>query len=129
MARWTGFKLRLKNGRNLFIITAYRVCSQTSSSIGPETAYNQQKLNLALAGLINPDPRKQFQTNLITCIKKLQTPMDDVLVAMDANEALDESSHGIMYLMRECKLIHIFHQYHGVCPAFATYDKENKRLD
>jgi hypothetical protein len=31
--------------------------------------------------------------------------------------------------MRECKLIDLFHQHHGICPAFPTYDDGRNRLD
>jgi hypothetical protein len=60
MGRWCGIKMRLKGERYIYIITAYRVCNQQSSSIGPETAFRQQQLLLALDSFVNPDPRKQF---------------------------------------------------------------------
>ena len=56
--RWCGTKLRMKGDRHLYIITAYRVCKQHSASVGPETAYRQQELLLALEGFSKPDPRK-----------------------------------------------------------------------
>jgi hypothetical protein len=31
--------------------------------------------------------------------------------------------------MRECRLIDVFHQHHGVYPDFATFDLSSKRLD
>jgi hypothetical protein len=31
--------------------------------------------------------------------------------------------------MRECKLIELFHQHHGVCPAIPTYANGNRLLD
>ena len=58
MGRWCGTKLRMKGDRHLYIITAYRVCKQHSASVGPETAYRQQELLLALEGFSKPDPRK-----------------------------------------------------------------------
>lgn len=60
MGRWCGIKMRLKGERYIYIITAYRVCNQHSSSIGPETAFRQQQLLLTLDSFVNPDPRKQF---------------------------------------------------------------------
>lgn len=129
MGRWCGIKLRLKSDCHLYLITAYRVCNQSSAHIGPETAYRQQELLLALEGIVNPDPRKQFITDLTKCVKEWQSPVDDVLISMDANEQLGDSTKGLTYLMRECQLIDIFHHHHGVYPDFETFDLGSKRLD
>jgi hypothetical protein len=130
MGRWCGVKLRMKNNRTLYYITAYRVCNQNSNTIGVETAYNQQRFMLSQLGFDNPDPRKHFIDDLTSAIKGWQSPMDDIIVALDANEALGASAnHGLTYFMRECNLVDLFHHHHGVCPDFATYDLGSKRLD
>lgn len=129
MGRWCGIKLRLKGDRYLYIVTAYRVCNQHSASIGPETAYRQQEFMLAIDGLEKPDPRKQFITDLTSSIKKWQSSGDEVLLSMDINEQLGDSAQGLTYLMRECKLIDLFHHHHGVYPDFETFDLGSKRLD
>lgn len=129
MGRWSGYKLRLKHDRFLVIISAYRVCAQTKTSTGVETAYRQQDFMLSNEGMANPDPRKQFIIDLIQCIKQLQSPMVDVILSLDANEALGETTHGLTHLMRECHLIDLFHHHHGTCPNFATYDGGSRRLD
>lgn len=129
LGRWCGVKIRLKHGRHLYIITAYRVCAQSTTQIGVETAYNQQYHLLSMEGIDHPDPRKVFIEDLTECIKKWQSPLDDVLVLMDANERLGSSSHGLTKLMRECKLVDLFHHHHGVCPEFATFDLGQNRLD
>ena len=129
MGRWCGVKLRLKGDRHLYLITAYRVCQQSSAHIGPETAYRQQELMLALEGFVSPDPRKQFILDLMKCIKEWQTSNDEVLVSMDVNEQIGDSAHGLTLLMRECKLIDLFHHHHGTFPAFETFDLGSKRLD
>lgn len=48
---------------------------------------------------------------------------------MDINEQLGDSAHGLTHLMRECRLTDLFHQHHGQCPAFETFDMGSKRLD
>lgn len=50
---------------------------------------------------------------------------------MDANENLIQTSNGrLTSLMKECKLIEIFHHNHGgISPNFATFDKGQKRVD
>lgn len=127
MGRWSGFKLRLKHDRYLVVISAYRVCPNTAT--GVETAHRQQDFMLSMEGMINPDPRRQFILDMIQCIQDLQSPMLDVILSLDANEALGESAHGLTQLMRECKLVDLFHHHHGNCPQFATYDGGSRRLD
>lgn len=129
MGRWCGIKLRLKGARHLYLITAYRVCKQSSAHIGPETTYRQQELMLALEGFGNPDPRRQFILDLIKCVKQWQSPVDDALITMDANEQIGDSQYGLTQLMRECRLIDIFHHHHGTYPEFETFDLGSKRID
>ena len=129
MGRWCGTKVRLKGDRHVYIITASRVCYQHSASIGPETAYRQQQLLLALQGFVTPDPRKQFIIDLTNSIKQWQADGDEVIVSLDANEHIGDTSNGLTKLMRECCLIDIFHHHHGVCPSFETFDLGTKRLD
>jgi hypothetical protein len=129
MGRWCGVKIRLKCGRHLYIISAYRVCSQQASTIGTDTAYNQQNLMLSLEGMVLPDPRKIFIKDMISQVKTWKSDMDSVLLLMDANKHIGDTSHGLMCLMRECGLIDMFHHHHGICPKFATYHRGQKRVD
>lgn len=129
MGRWCGIKLRLKGDRHLYLITAYRVCQQSSAHIGPETAYLQQEYMLSLEGFVSPDPRKQVILDLMQSIKEWQSSNDEVLVSMDVNEQIGDTAHGLTLLMRECKLIDLFHHHHGTYPDFETFDLGSKRLD
>ena len=70
-----------------------------------------------------------MKQNLIAYVKTLQSGLDEVIIVLDANEQLGSNSHGLTKLMRECRLVDLFHQHHGVCPAFPTYDNGSSRLD
>ena len=129
MGRWCGTKLRLKHNRCLYIITAYRVCDQSLSQVGMETAFGQQHYMLLSDGIPHPNPRRQFIEDLTKYVKTLQSGLDEIIILLDANEQLGTSNHGLTYLMRECKLVDLFHQHHGVCPAFPTFDSGSNRLD
>jgi hypothetical protein len=59
----------------------------------------------------------------------MQSELDEIMILMDANEQLGTSTQVLTYLLRECKLVDLFHQHHVVCPAFTTYDNGNCRLD
>lgn len=120
--RWCGVELRLKHGHYLYVINAYRICDQSMSQIGPETAFGQHAAYLHMEG-ISTDPQKQFIIDLITCVEEWQKNKDEVRILMDANEDLKPSSGDLTTLMRECKLIGIFYHHHGISPNFATFDK------
>jgi hypothetical protein len=64
MGRWCGSKIRLKHDRHLYVICAYRVCDQSLSQIGVETAFAQQHYLLTLDGISHPNPRRQFIEDL-----------------------------------------------------------------
>lgn len=128
LGRWCGIKLRLKHNRYLYVITVYRVCAQSITQVGPETAFGQQAGMLAMEG-ITANPRKQLITDLTHHIKQLQNEYAEILIVMDANEDLTPASGSLTTLMRDCHLVDIFHHHHGTCPAFSTYDSGNKRLD
>ena len=129
MRRWCGVKLRLKHNRNILIICAYRVCNQSLTQVGPETAYSQQKLMLTLDALPHTNPRDQFNDNFINSIKQWKHEYDDVLLVWDANEPLATPQKVIVRLMHKCRLINLFHHHHGVCPSFPTYERGQQRLD
>ena len=129
LGRLCGTKLRLKHDRSLYIISAYRVCDQCISEVGIETAFGQQHDMLSMEGFTYPQPHCQFNEDLMTYVKSLQSELDEIMILMDANEQLGTSTQGLTYLMRECKLVDLFHQNHGVCPAFTTYGNGNRRLD
>jgi hypothetical protein len=53
----------------------------------------------------DPNPRKQFITDLIDFINQKQLQNHEIILNLDANEALGEESQGIAKLMRECNLV------------------------
>jgi hypothetical protein len=77
MGRWIGQKYRMRDGKKLSIITAYRPCLQSSkeNTKASITATHQQKLLYRRYKKKDIDPRKLFMsdiTELITNIEKIQ---------------------------------------------------------
>jgi hypothetical protein len=64
LGRWATCTFRGKGGRKLTIITAYQVVKDSITKCGPKTTYMQQYSVLRNAGQSNPNPRKQFMTDL-----------------------------------------------------------------
>ena len=60
--RWAWITIRGAKNQLLTVISTYQVCNNTSS--GLTTIYNQQFRYLSDMGLVNPNPRNQFLTDL-----------------------------------------------------------------
>ena len=56
--RWSWFEITGKQKRVLCIISAYRVCEESASSAGENTAWRAQERFLIAKGKLNPDPRQ-----------------------------------------------------------------------
>ena len=129
MGRWCGTKISLQHDRHLYVICAYRVCDQNISQIGVETAYAQQHYMMALENIQNSNPRQLFIDDLTQAIKEWQSDNSEVIVVLDANKQIGKPTAGITSLMRDCKMIDLFHHHHGILPEFPTYERGTRRLD
>jgi len=69
----------------LIVVSAYRVCPQTFNAT-TTTVTAQQTHLLLQQGVTNPNPHKQFITDLITQINSWRQQNKEVLVGLDANE-------------------------------------------
>jgi hypothetical protein len=72
LGRWSFIKMYRKDGNSLVVITGYRVCDASLSTVGASTAFHQQCHLLRMAGNKTPNPRKQFMTDLTVEILKWQ---------------------------------------------------------
>ena len=73
MGTYSCMNLKRENGREVMIITAYRVCKE-GPKIGPFTAHMQQVKALLKSGVLTPNPRneilKEFKRMIIKQHKK-----------------------------------------------------------
>jgi hypothetical protein len=117
MGRWTRFKYRLKEGKALTIITAYRVCQQSKSAVNNsnQTAYKQQKLMLIEDKKAeNTDPRKMFIIDMIKLINKIEKDDNNyVMLMLDANEGLCDKEGGVRKLTKETASVDTFSIFTG----------------
>ena len=87
VGRWTGVELLGRNGRTIAVICTYQVCQNQSPS-GKATAYHQQVSLLCQRGILTPNPRKQFVTDLRTLIQSYHTSNYDIILLGDFNEVI-----------------------------------------
>jgi hypothetical protein len=113
----------------LIIIMAYRVCEGNISTSGASTAFHQQWNILCRNSHPNPNPRKQFVTDLILKIEKWQRAGANIILGGDLNERLGDAQNGIANLVTECGLVDPHASAHGITGEPGTCSRGSKRLD
>lgn len=102
MGRWSYQNLEGKQNSKVTIITRYWCAPNTS---GESSAWTQQSIYMKdRESIKSPNPRKQFIKDLIVFINDKQALKHEILLNLDANEAMCEDSQGISKLMRECDI-------------------------
>jgi hypothetical protein len=145
--------LRGKGSKEVFIITAYRVCKTTFDSAGDTTSYMQQYRSILnywneIGKQETPNPHKQFVLDLQAWISHLRSDGKSIILCLDANETVtpdDGMFHPLDYhngtfiqakahdgslatLAKTCGLVDILsHQHSFSVPS--TYARGKNRLD
>ena len=127
LGRWSGLCYVGKRGKRLAIITAYR--SPRGQPKGGFGFYDQQYALLLSKGVAKPHVRRQFITDLVLFINKLQVDGHEVLVSLDANETIGEDrTFGLAHLIDECTLADLHSFGSSDPPATYKYGSE-RRID
>jgi hypothetical protein len=132
LGMWTGHKFRLRDGKTLSIITAYRPCQQsiTDNNNPSITVTYQQKLILARDKWKDKDPRQLFISDIIKAIKDIEEDPNNLCVLMwDANESIDDATGSIRKITQETTLVDAFSQVAGDPGPISTYSRGRKRID
>jgi hypothetical protein len=103
MGRWSYQTLVGKQNSKITIITGYHCVRNTS---GDSSAWTLQSIFMKdQQSKTDPNSRKQFITDLIVFINQKLSQNHEIILNLDANEALGEESQGIAKLMQECNLV------------------------
>ena len=154
LGRWTYITLRGKNGLKILLVTAYRVCTQALSSIGPHTSTAQQHHLLAKSyreanEIDNPIPRLQFIVDLQAWLEHKVQNNYSIILSIDANEGtsnkigkflpksftldhpIPTTGHdgSIATLLTTCGLCDPLCLQHTSSPPPATYRRGKERID
>lgn len=124
LGRWSGLCYTGKRGKRLAVLTAYR--SPRQAPKGGFGFYDQQYALLLANGVQKPNVRKQFITDLVEYINKLQADGFEIVLSLDANETSgQDQKFGIDHLVEECTL----HDLHLAGPSKppATYKYGHER--
>jgi len=85
LGRWATQIIRLKQGKSLAIISAYRPCDTNLATAGEGTVVKQQFRELRRRGLPQPNPRQLFLRDLQTHVISLLSDGHAILLGLDAN--------------------------------------------
>ena len=96
-------------GTKVYIISAYRVAQEENDGI--HTAYIQQYRIMRSRGIEQPNPRKQWCTDLAMTIKRWKKE-GEVLLLTDANSVLNDTRFS--NFVTEVGLFDILGQMHGI---------------
>jgi hypothetical protein len=127
LGRWSGLCYLGKRGKRLAILTAYR--SPRQQPTGGFGFFDQQYSLLLSKGDKKPNVRKQFISDLVLFINKLQLDGYEVIASLDANETLGQGKDfGLAHLINECTLFDLHLLGPSDPPATYKYGKD-QRID
>jgi hypothetical protein len=132
MGRWTGHKYRLRDGKTLSVITAYRPCQQsiTDATQPSVTVTYQQKLLYTKDKWKYIDPRKIFIQDMIELVQDIENNTYNLCILMwDENESINDPSSAVKKLLTETSLVDAFVKVAGDPGQISTYSRGKKLID
>ena len=91
LGRWSYVRLATKQKSMIYFITAYKPCKNSATRAGPMTVYKQQWTLLRSKGSTNPQPREQFDADLINFLATIQQQQHRIVLTGDFNEWKENS--------------------------------------
>ena len=86
MGRWSWITIKGKKDQKITLLSAYRVCENTLAQAGPQTCWLQQWKALKKTGYSDPDPSRQFYTDLNKFIDNQLEKNKELIITMDTND-------------------------------------------
>ncbi len=108
-------------------MSGYRVCQ--ANVAGPLMESSQQWSLLKQAGVTNPNPRKQFFSDLAAKVKQWTGKNWEVCIMLDANEAHDDREAGLSGFLDQTALTDVHCYFHGFSGEPATYNQGTRKID
>jgi len=129
MGRWSYMVFEGKNGKELLVITAYRVSQVSMPQHGEGTTYHQEHMIMSKTENTNSNPRKQFILDMIKFIQDHQGRGREILLVLNANKEVGKKSQGITALVQECSLYDILATSHPDQQTPVTFNRGSKTID
>jgi exonuclease III len=129
MGRWSEIEILGKDNTAVRIVTAYRVCSNSTKTPGTMSARYQQTEVMKTQGIRNPDPRAKVLEDLGNRITELKTSGEEVILMMDANDTTQKANSDLSRWAEKVDLVDPHIQRHGSIDEPATHERGSDRID
>ena len=127
LGRWSYVALNMDDNKTLlYVITAYRVCTQSIDPLS-NTASMQQRRILLSQGIAT-EPRTQCLLDLTAFITSIHAAGHKVILSMDANENLDDEEGKLRQFVSACDLV-CAHEARSHYDTPKTYIRGTKQID
>eukprot|EP00957_Ditylum_brightwellii_P017633 1328425-Ditylum_brightwellii.AAC.1 len=87
MGQWS-YEVMTGKSKKVYVVSAYRVAQEKTGDT--QTAYTQQNRLMQEKGIEQPNPRKQWCTDMLLQIKEWRKE-GEILLLMDANSELEDT--------------------------------------
>jgi hypothetical protein len=129
LGRWCTATFAGSDQTAFTIINAYNCVKTTLKQAGTSTVFAQQWRLLRLSGILLPDPRRQFITDLTSDIERRHSNGERILLTGDFNERLGDDPKLMASLCSKFSLFDPHTSRHGDAVDVPTYIRGTKRLD
>ena len=127
LGRWTYARLATKDFNMIYIITVYKPCKTTLQQAGPMTVFRQQWTELRARGLTNPNPRKQFDKDLLAFLQSIHQQGHRMILLGDLNETTNNSK--LIQQFKKYGLYDMIKDRHDNLPNFRSCLKGGNTID
>lgn len=125
LGRWASICFQMTPNKRLRIISAYQVCQNARP--GTLTAASQQVAQLIQERSSDdaqpPDPRKMFIHDLTSFIQQAQNNGEEIILAGDFNDDINDPNSGMHNISTTCSLIDLFSARLGTANLPNTYQR------
>ena len=111
----------------IYIITVYKPCKTTLQQAGPMTVFRQQWTELRARGLTNPNPRKQFDKDLLAFLQSIHQQGHRMILLGDLNETTNNSK--LIQQFKKYGLYDMIKDRHDNLPNFRSCLKGGNTID
>jgi len=120
LGRWSYLEFVGKSNKRVIIFSAYQVCHQKFDAAA-DTASAQQIRILQATGIVNPNPRQIFLTDLIAQVQSWRAQDKEILLCMDTNNNVDDPKAKISRIFSETDLSDLHYHRYPTLKKPATY--------
>lgn len=129
LGRWCTATFSGSDNSSFTILNAYNCVKTTLKQSGRGTVFAQQWRLLRLSGILHPNPRQQFITDLMADLKQRRSNGETLLLVGDFNERLGDDPKLMASIATSFCLADPHSSSHGSASDVPTYIRGQKRLD